>query len=71
MRDYDNVGVLDTAIRSIIGVLLFSLAAEGLFDTTVTWIMVIAGCALFFSASVGLCPIYKVLGIDTYHKPQS
>lgn len=68
MRDFDNVGVLDTAIRSIIGVVLFALAAEGLFTTTVTWLMVLGGCAMFFSASVGLCPIYKILGIDTYHK---
>jgi len=68
MKDYDNVGVLDTAVRSILGVVLYALAAEGLYTSAVTWILLIAGSALFFSAAVGLCPIYKVLGIDTYHK---
>lgn len=68
MKDYDNVGILDTAIRSIIGVVLFALAAEGLYSSAVTWVLLIAGSALFFSAAVGLCPLYKLFGIDTYHK---
>ncbi len=67
MQDKDNVGILDTAIRSIIACVLLALAAEQMFSPVVTGIMVTVGTLLWISCSTGVCLLYKVLGIDTYH----
>lgn len=67
MRERDNVGVLDTAIRAIIACVLIALAAEQMFSPVATIAMLVVGSALFFTCATGVCLIYKVLGIDTYH----
>ncbi|MDF2177774.1 DUF2892 domain-containing protein [Aliiglaciecola sp. CAU 1673] len=63
----DNVGILDSAIRSIIAVVLLTLAVEGIFSPVVSVALVVAGLALWISVSSGVCMIYRMLGIDTYH----
>lgn len=67
MEDRDNVGVKDTAIRSIIACVLLALAVEQIFATPITIAMVVIGTALWISCASGVCLIYKMLGIDTYH----
>ena len=67
MRERDNVGVLDTAIRAIIACILIAFAAEQMFSVPATIAMLAVGSALFLSCATGVCLIYKVLGIDTYH----
>ncbi|MDC0601432.1 DUF2892 domain-containing protein [Aliiglaciecola sp.] len=61
-----NIGILDTAIRSIVACVLLALAFEGLYGTTVSIIFAVVGSALFFTSSFGVCLLYKALGIDTY-----
>lgn len=61
-----NVGILDTAIRSVIACVLLALAVENMFAPAVNIALVVAGCALWVSSSFGICMLYKVLGIDTY-----
>ena len=61
-----NVGILDTAIRSIIACVALALAVEGIFSSAVNIALVLVGLALWFSSSYGVCLIYKALGIDTY-----
>ena len=61
-----NVGILDTAIRSIIACVLLALAVENMFSPAVSIAMVVVGCMLWFSSSFGVCMLYKMLGIDTY-----
>jgi hypothetical protein len=61
-----NVGVLDTAIRAVISVVLIALAVEGIFAAPVSIAMASVGIILFFTCGTGVCPLYKVLGIDTY-----
>lgn len=61
-----NVGILDTAIRSIIAVICLSVAAQGLFALAINIAIATVGIALWASASFGVCFLYKLLGIDTY-----
>ena len=67
MRERDNVGVLDTAIRAIVSCVLLALAIEGMFSATVSIVFLVLGSALFISSATGVCLLYKALGIDTYH----
>lgn len=61
-----NVGILDTAIRSVIAVVCLSIAAEGLLSDVGTIILVTIGSLMWITASFGVCFLYKLLGIDTY-----
>jgi hypothetical protein len=61
-----NVGVLDTAIRSIVAVAFLAIAAEGLFPQAITIALLVIGSLLWASSSFGVCFIYKLLNIDTY-----
>lgn len=67
MNDKDNVGILDTAIRSLVSIVLLALAAEQMFSFPVTIAMVVVGMALWISSATGVCMLYRMLGIDTYH----
>ncbi|TDF34708.1 DUF2892 domain-containing protein [Alteromonadaceae bacterium M269] len=61
----DNVGVLDTAVRSIVSTVLFALALEGIFSNTVSIALVVVSLILWTTCIVGLCPLYKLFGINT------
>ncbi|WP_158969327.1 DUF2892 domain-containing protein [Paraglaciecola sp. L3A3] len=61
-----NVGILDTALRSVIAIICLSIAAEGLLPQAGTIAMVVIGSLMWISSSFGLCFVYKILGIDTY-----
>ncbi|MFT5923634.1 MAG: hypothetical protein ACI9LE_000619 [Paraglaciecola sp.] len=61
-----NVGILDTAIRSILGVACLSLAAEGFFPQAISIALLLVGSLLWVTSSFGVCFIYKILNLDTY-----
>ncbi|MBU2879358.1 MULTISPECIES: YgaP family membrane protein [Aliiglaciecola] len=61
-----NVGILDTAIRSILALAFLAMAVEGLYGTTISIVLGVIGAALFYTSSFGFCLLYKLLGIDTY-----
>ncbi len=61
-----NVGILDTAIRSIVACVLLTLAIEGMFSTGVSIALGVISMMLWISSSFGVCLLYKALGIDTY-----
>jgi hypothetical protein len=61
-----NVGVLDSAIRSIVGVACLAVAAEGLFPQAITIALLVIGSLLWVSSSFGVSFIYKILNLDTY-----
>ena len=67
MRERDNVGVIDTAIRAVIACFLLAFATEQMFSLPVTIVMAVIGMGLWVSCATGVCLFYKVLGIDTYH----
>ena len=61
-----NVGILDTAIRSIIACVVLALAIENMFSPAISIALATLGLLLFVSSSLGVCLLYKALGIDTY-----
>ncbi|WJG10139.1 DUF2892 domain-containing protein [Aliiglaciecola sp. LCG003] len=61
-----NVGILDTAIRSVIALALLAVAVEGIYGLTISLILGALGAILFVTSSFGVCLLYKALGIDTY-----
>ncbi|MGJ8681040.1 YgaP family membrane protein [Paraglaciecola sp.] len=61
-----NVGVLDTAIRSIIAVICLAIAFEEVLPLEGTIVLATVGSLLWFTVSTGVCFLYKLLGIDTY-----
>lgn len=67
MIDRDNVGVMDTAVRSIIACLFFALAVEQVLPDAVNIALLVLGSLLWISCATGVCYLYKMLGIDTYH----
>ncbi len=66
----NNVGGIDRIIRAIIGVVLiavFFMYAH----TTWTWVGLIVGLVLLFTAVMSSCPIYTVLGLRTNKQDDS
>ena len=60
-----NVGGMDRAIRLVIGLVLFALAFFRVFTGVLGIIAyVLAGIALV-TAIFGICPAWKLFGIDT------
>lgn len=67
MVDRDNVGIADTAIRSILACLFLALAVEQVLPDSVNIILLVLGSVLWVTCATGVCYLYKLLGIDTYH----
>ena len=54
-----NVGLIDRALRAIVGLALIGWAFTG--GPVWAWI----GVVLLFAAAIGFCPAYTLLGIRT------
>ncbi len=67
MVDRDNVGVTDTAVRSILACLFFAIAIEQILPDSVNIVLLVLGSVLWITCATGKCWLYKLLGIDTYH----
>jgi len=60
-----NVGMLDRAIRLVIGVLLIAFALRlGFPETGWNWVGWI-GVVTILTALIGYCPAYSLLGLST------
>ncbi|HRJ62424.1 MAG TPA: DUF2892 domain-containing protein [Azospirillaceae bacterium] len=55
-----NVGVIDRALRAVVGLILIALAVLGIFSPW-GWI----GVVPLFTAFVGFCPAYTLIGVKT------
>lgn len=64
----DNVGVLDTAVRSIMSTAIFAIALEGLFLPVVSITLVGVSLFIWTTCVVGLCPVYSLFGLNTFSK---
>lgn len=64
-----NVGTIDRALRLVIGAALIVLPLINFMglgaSATATYVMIAIGAILALTAVVGVCPIYRVLGIAT------
>ena len=55
-----NIGTIDRSLRAVLGFALLWLLVSG---PKTLWGLI--GAVLLFTALVGFCPLYRVLGINT------
>jgi hypothetical protein len=63
-----NVGTLDRILRAILGVVLILapfVSGAAIFDGALTWVSVIVGAVMLFTAATRFCLLYQVFGIKT------
>jgi hypothetical protein len=61
-----NVGTVDRVVRGLIGVLaLVGAFAFGWFSGWMVWAAAAVGVIMLGTAAVGMCPIYRLVGITT------
>lgn len=64
-----NIGTLDRALRTVLGVALLVLAFGGVMPALSVgapkWIAGAAGLILLATAALRLCPLYAIFGIRT------
>jgi hypothetical protein len=66
MRMIRNVGTVDRAVRALVGVLALAGAfALGWFSGWMVWAAVVVGVIMLVTAALGMCPIYRLVGINT------
>lgn len=68
MVERDNVGIRDTAIRSILACICLAVAAEEMFSQNISILLAVVGTILLITSATGVCWLYKLFGIDTYNK---
>ncbi len=61
-----NVGMLDKMIRYAVGVILISMNLSGWTSGILGTIAVMAGLVILLTGLLRFCPIYRVLGINTW-----
>jgi len=63
-----NVGNMDRIVRGVAGVVLILLpflTGFGAGGTLLTWGAVVVGAILALTAVFRMCPIYRILGLNT------
>jgi membrane protein YdbS with pleckstrin-like domain len=61
-----NVGTVDRAMRALVGILALAGAfALGWFSGWMVWAAAVVGVIMLVTAAVGMCPIYRLVGINT------
>jgi hypothetical protein len=70
----DNIGVIDRRARIVIGVGLALIGVTTLggllgFSTVVGIVLTLIGLILVGTGAVGMCPVYRILGISTSNAP--
>lgn len=63
-----NVGNVDRVIRAVVGIVLVLLpfvSGFGEGSSLLTWGSVVVGAILLATAAFKMCPIYRILGINT------
>lgn len=61
-----NVGIIDTAVRSVVACVLLAVAVEGLLTAPVSIALTVIGLLLWTSCATGKCLLYAVFNIDTF-----
>ena len=60
-----NVGSIDRAIRSLVGIALLAAFFLGGVQGTLGIVALVAGIVMLGTAAIGWCPPYSLLGINT------
>jgi membrane protein YdbS with pleckstrin-like domain len=61
-----NMGTVDRALRALIGILaLLGAFVLGWFSGWMVWAAAAVGVIMLVTAAVGMCPLYRLVGINT------
>jgi hypothetical protein len=60
-----NVGTIDRAIRALAGLVLLAVYFTGGVQGTLGIVALVAGIVMLGTATIGWCPPYSLLGINT------
>jgi hypothetical protein len=67
VRNESNV---DRIVRALVGAVLLIAWVAGWLTGTLAIVLGIVGVVLLVTATVGFCPLYRVLGVSTRAVPQ-
>jgi hypothetical protein len=65
-----NVGIVDRAIRIVIGLVLIAVFVLNLVVAPWSWLVVIVGIIILATGVIGTCGMYSLLGMNTQGKPE-
>lgn len=63
-----NVGAFERIIRGLIGIVAIAAYFLGWVQGTVALVALVVGVVMLFTAIIGWCPPYALLGINTAKK---
>ena len=63
-----NMGTVDRIIRTIIALALIALFALNVIQGTVSIVLICIAIVFLLTSTVGLCPLYSLLGLSTMKK---
>jgi hypothetical protein len=66
-----NLGLIERAVRAVIGLVLIGLAAGGVLAGTLMWVAGVVGVVLVATAAISFCPLWALLGISTAPKDKA
>lgn len=61
----NNVGTVDRLARAVLGLVLLYFAFFSFTSTLWTAVAAIVGIVLLATAALSMCPLYRLLGINT------
>jgi len=63
-----NIGSVDKFVRIIIAAIIMALYYFGYISDTLAMVLLIIGIILLLTSLINFCPLYKILGVNTYKK---
>lgn len=61
-----NMGAIDRGLRALVGILALAGAfGLGWFSGWMVWAAAAVGVIMLVTAAVGMCPLYRLVGINT------
>jgi hypothetical protein len=66
-----NLGLVERAVRAVLGLVLIGLAASGYIPGIWMWVTGVVGVVLLATAAISFCPLWAMLGISTAPKDKA
>ncbi|PKL60920.1 MAG: DUF2892 domain-containing protein [Methanomicrobiales archaeon HGW-Methanomicrobiales-4] len=63
-----NIGVVDKNTRMVLGLILILGSVLGLVGPPWKYLLLLIGIIFLITGSIGSCPLYSILGINTLRK---